>query len=160
MADWFTHTLIGWITGKTTRTDIALVVIGSLLPDLSKLNIALSILGVSDSSLFDPLHTPIGALLIAGLIALIFPNLKKAFLALLLGLSTHFLLDFFLIHPHSSMTLLFPFSWEAWQIPVYTSDDYRVTILALVAALLIYIGYRYHERKKNQSYTQNQNNSE
>lgn len=152
MADWFTHTLVGWITGKTTRQDIALIVVGSLIPDLSKMNIALILLGAPDHSFFDPLHTPIGAIIIAGLFALIFHDLKKAFLALLLGLSTHFLLDFFLTHTHGGMTLLFPFSWEGWQLYVYTSDDYRVTIIAILAALLIYIFYQYHERKKNQSH--------
>lgn len=158
MADWFTHTLVGWITGKTIRQDIALVVIGSLIPDLSKMNIALVVLSAPDHSVFDPLHTPIAAILIAGLIALVFPNLKNAFLALLLGLSTHFLLDFFLAHPYSNMILLFPFSWDGWQVSVYTSDDYRVTILALLAALLIYVCYRYYERKKNQSSISGQKN--
>ncbi len=148
MADWFTHTLVGWITGKTTRQDVALVVIGSLLPDLSKLDILLVILGVQDTSLFDPLHTPIGAILIAALIALFFLNIKKTLPILLLGISTHFILDFFLVHTHGGILLLFPFSWDGWQISVYSSNDYRVTIIAIIAALIIYILYRYHGRTK------------
>ncbi len=146
MADWLTHTLVGWITGKTTRQDVALVVIGSLLPDLSKLDILLVILGVQDTSLFDPLHTPIGAILIAALIALFFLNIKKTLPILLLGISTHFILDFFLVHTHGGILLLFPFSWDGWQISVYSSNDYRVTIIAIIAALIIYMLYRYHGR--------------
>lgn len=148
MADWFTHTLVGWITGKTMKQEIALVVVGSLIPDLSKLNIALIVLGAPDHSVFDPLHTPLAAILVAGLIALLFHDVKKAFLALLLGVSTHFLLDFFLVHPQNTLLLFFPFNWDGWQVSVYTSDDYRVTLLAILAVLLIYVVYQYHERRK------------
>lgn len=160
MADWFTHTLVGWITGKTTKQDIALIVVGSLIPDLSKMNMALLFLGVPDYSFFDALHTPIGAILVAGLIALFFIDIRKALLMLLLGVGTHFLLDFFLVHTHGGMLLLFPVSWDGWQVYVYTSDDYRVTLLAIFAALLIYVFYQYRERKKNHSNTQDQNRSE
>jgi hypothetical protein len=38
MPDWFTHTLIGGITGKITKIDIGLIVIDSLIPDLVKEN--------------------------------------------------------------------------------------------------------------------------
>ncbi|MFA5102182.1 MAG: metal-dependent hydrolase [Candidatus Thermoplasmatota archaeon] len=148
MADWLTHTLIGWITGRTTKQDIALVVIGALLPDLTKLTLLFTWLGIYDHQFFDPLHLPIGALLVAGIIAVFFQDIKKAFLALSIGVTTHFLLDFFLVHTQGGIKLLFPFSWDGWQVYWYRSDDYRVTIVALVAALLVYGIYRYHEHKK------------
>jgi hypothetical protein len=148
MADWLTHTLIGWITGKTTKQDIALVVIGALIPDLTKLTLLFTWLGVYDHQFFDPLHLPIGAFLMAGIIAVFFQDIRKAFLALSIGVTTHFILDFFLVHTHGGIKLLFPLSWEGWQIYWYRSDDYWVTIVALVAASLVYGMFWYHEHKK------------
>jgi len=45
--------------------------------------------------LFDPIHTPIGSILIGGIIALFFHDSKKAFIALGVRIITHFILDFF-----------------------------------------------------------------
>jgi hypothetical protein len=148
MPDWFTHTLIGWITGKTTRQDVALVVIGALIPDLTKVSLVFTWLGINDYQFFEPLHTPIGAFLVAGIIAVFFPNIRKAVLPLSIGIITHFILDFFLVHAHGGMKLLFPFSWEEWQIYLIRSDDYWVTIIAVLAALVVYGMYWYHEKKK------------
>jgi membrane-bound metal-dependent hydrolase YbcI (DUF457 family) len=148
MADWLTHTLVGWITGKTTRQDVALLVIGSLIPDLSKINEGVVWLGFHNYHVFDVLHTPICALIVAGIIAVVFPDIRKAFVPLCIGLSTHFILDFFLVHTTGGMKLLFPFSWDGWQIYVYRSDDYRVTIIAILAALLVYTIFWYHGKRK------------
>lgn len=148
MPDWFTHTLVGWITGKTTKQDVALVVIGSLIPDLVKINIAFTWLGVNDPQLFEPIHTPVGALLIAGIIAMFFKDARKALIPLGIGVSTHFILDFFLVHAHGGMLLLYPFSWGEWQYYLIRSDDWRMTIVALLAALLVYGVYWYHEKQK------------
>jgi hypothetical protein len=150
MPDWLTHTLVGWITGKTTRQDVALVVIGSLIPDLVKINLAFTWLGLNDYQFFDPLHTPIGALLIAGIIAVFFPDIRKAFIPLGIGVSTHFILDFFLVHIHEGMKLLFPFSWSEWQFYLIRSDDYRMTIVAVLLAILIYMIYWIAARRKKQ----------
>ena len=148
MPDWLTHTLVGWITGKTTKMDIGLVVIGSLIPDLVKINLAFTWLGINHQQFFDPIHTPIGAFLIGGIIALFFEDAKKAFIALGIGITTHFILDFFLVHVSGGMKLLFPFSWGEWQYYLVNSDDYRMTIIALLAAILVYLIYYYNRRKK------------
>jgi len=115
MPDWFTHSLVGWIARKTTKMDIGLVVIGSLIPDLVKINLAFTWLSIDHQNFFDPIHTPVGAFIIGGIIALFFTNVKKAFMALGAGIITHFVLDFFLVHVSGGMKLLFPFSWEKWQ---------------------------------------------
>jgi hypothetical protein len=151
MPDWLTHSLVGWITGKTTKQDIALIVIGALIPDLVKIDMLFIWLQGESSQFFDPLHTPIGALLVAGIIAVFFQDIRKAFLSLSIGVSTHFILDFFLVHVHGGMKLLFPFSWEEWQVYLIRIDDYRMTIGAVLAALLIYAFYRYHETRKKSS---------
>ena len=151
MPDWFTHSLIGWITGKTTKQDIALIVIGSLIPDLVKINLAFIWLNLNDHQFFETLHTPIAAVLIAGIIALSFNDIRKAFIPLIIGISTHFILDFFLVHTHGGIKLLFPFSWEGWQYSLIRSDDYSMTIIAILAALLIYSAYWYYEKHKKSS---------
>jgi membrane-bound metal-dependent hydrolase YbcI (DUF457 family) len=148
MADWLTHSLVGWITGKTTRQDIALLVVGSLIPDLVKINLAFTWLGINDQQFFDLLHTPVGAFLVAGIIALFFPDIKKALIPLGIGVSTHLILDFFLVHTHGGMKLLFPFSWDGWQVYVYRSDDYFVTVIAILAAVFVYAVYWYYEKRK------------
>jgi len=148
MPDWLTHTLVGWITGKTTKMDIGLVVIGSLIPDLVKINLAFTWLGINHQQFFDPIHTPIGAFIIGGIIALFFEDAKKAFIALGIGITTHLILDFFLLHLSGGMKLLFPFSWEEWQYHLINSDDYRMTIIAVLAAILVYVIYYYNIRKK------------
>lgn len=148
MPDWLTHSLIGWITGKTTGQDVALLVIGALIPDLVKINILFTWLHIADHRFFEPLHTPTGALLMAGIIALCFPDIKKAFIPLGLGVSTHFILDFFLVHTQPTLKLLFPFSWDGWQISLIRSDDYWVTIVAVLAALIVYALYWAQSKRK------------
>ena len=148
MPDWFTHSLIGWITGKTTKQDVALLVIGALIPDLVKITLLFTWLGIHDIQFFDPLHLPTGAFLVAGIIALFFQDIKKAFLSLGIGVTTHFILDFFLVHTHGGIKLLFPFSWDGWQVYLLRSDDYRMTIVAILAAFLVYAVYWYYEKRK------------
>jgi hypothetical protein len=152
MPDWFTHTLVGWLTGKTTKINIGLVVIGSLIPDLVKITLAFTWLGIDHHHFFDPIHTPVGALIIAGIGALFFKDAEKAFIALGVGITTHFILDFFLVHVSGGMKLLFPFSWEEWQYYLIHSDDYITTIIAVLTAILVYLIYYYHDRRKNQNF--------
>lgn len=149
MPDWFTHTLVGWITGKITKIDIGLVIIGSLIPDLVKINLAFVWLRIDHHYFFDPIHTPIGAIIIGGIIALFFKNYKKAFIALGVGITTHFILDFFLVHVSGGMKLLFPFSWGEWQVYLIRSDDYYITIYAILATIIIYVSYYIYNKQKN-----------
>ena len=139
MPDWLTHALIGWITGKTLQRDVSLVVIGSLIPDLVKIQLAFDWLNIDHHQFFEPLHTPVGALLVAGVIALFFIDYKKAFFLLIIGLTTHIILDFFLVHVAGGMKLLFPLSWEKWHYSLIRADDYWVTVIAFFIALVVYI---------------------
>jgi hypothetical protein len=153
MPDWLTHSLIGWITGKTTKQDITLIVIGALIPDLTKIALLFTWLGIYDYQFFHLLHLPIGAFLVAGIIALFFQDIRKAFLSLNIGIATHFILDFFLVHTHGGIKLLFPFSWEGWQVSLIRSDDYRMTIVAILAAFLVYAIYWAAARRKKHTHS-------
>ena len=142
MPDWTTHVIAGWITGKATKMNVALVVIGSLLPDLVKIQLIFIKLKVNTHGFFDPLHTPVGTLLVALLIATLFPAVKKAFLFLVAGAATHYFLDFFLEHVTGGMKLLFPFSWEEYQIHLIPSDNYWVTVVALIIGTIFYLIFK------------------
>jgi len=149
MPDWLTHSLVGWITGKTTKREIGLVVIGSLIPDISKLYLVFDwLLNSKIEPFFLPIHTPIGAVLIACVIALFFQDMKKAVVPLGIGITTHFILDLFLLNVSGGMPLLFPFNWTEWQLNVIRSDDYTITILAILAAVVVYFFYFMYEKRK------------
>ena len=148
MPDWFTHTLIGWITGKITKKDIGAIVIGSLIPDLVKINIAFVFFRIDHHYFFDPIHTPIGAFLIGGIISLFFKDYKKAFFALAIGIFTHFIFDFLLVHVAVGIKILYPFSWKEWQLYLIRSDEYFMTIIAIISAIIIYFLYYYFDRLK------------
>jgi len=152
MPDWLTHTLIGWITGKTTKLDVSLVVIGALIPDISKLSMLFDwVLSRGLTNFLNPIHTPVGAFLIVCVIALFFEDTKKVFLYLGVGVMTHFIFDIFLLNVSGGTLLLFPFSWDEWQLGFIRSDDYTMTIFAIIAAIGAYsIFYYYQERKLRQ----------
>ncbi len=149
MPDWITHALTSWITGKVIKTEIALIVIGSLIPDLRYINlIFLKLLGINFHSYLDNIHTPVVAFLIGGTFALFFKDSKKAFLPIGIGIITHFILDFFLIHVLGGMRLLFPFSWDGWQFYLIRAEDYRMTIFAVFFAIIAYIIYYYFAKRQ------------
>ena len=149
MPDWLTHTLIGWISGKITKLDISLVVIGALIPDLVKINIVFVWLRIDHLFLFEPIHTPIGAILIGGVISLFFKDCKKAFIALCFGITTHFILDFFLVHVTGGMKLFYPISWKEWQIYIIRSDEYLITVITIFLTILVFLYYYLKDRQKN-----------
>jgi len=148
MPDWLTHTLAGWITGKTIKMEIGLIVAGSLIPDLIKINLAFLYFDINLYHFLYPFTTPAGAFIVAGIFALFFKDVKKAFIPLVIGIITHFILDFFLVHVSGGMKLLFPVSWGGWQYYLIRYDDYNVTIVAVIAAILVYIFYFYHKKEK------------
>jgi hypothetical protein len=149
MPDWLTHSLIGWITGKSFKKEVGLVAIGSLIPDLVKLNHFALLFEVDLSSIFNPFHTPAGSVLVAGIFCLFFLETKKIFVALVLGIITHFLLDFFLIGATRGIQFLFPFSWEYWRLNEIMVD-YRFTGFVLLVAFALYLYYVYSGSKKKE----------
>ena len=151
MPNWLVHSLAGWITGKTTRQDIGLLVIGSLLPDLNKFYLVFDgILKTKTTALFLQFHTPVGAVLIACVIALLFQNMKKALVPLIVGIATHFILDLLLVDISGGLPLLFPFSWSEWQLNLIQSNDYdyMITIYAIAAAVVVFLIYGMYEKRK------------
>ena len=96
-----------------------------------------------------PFHTPVGSILSAALFSLLFEfeERKRIFSLLIFGASTHYALDFLLMHISGGMLLLFPFSWHGWQLRVIQCDNYYVALIALLLACIIYIVSRYYKRE-------------
>ncbi len=147
MPDWITHILVAWTActllsfkfKQFNAENTVIVMIGSLIPDIFKIYIPLELLGFYTQDFIMPLHLPIGSLIMAAIISLFFKEKKTIFMFLILGVFTHFALDSLLTYVSGGMLLLFPFSWETWQLRIIPVDDYNTMILALFIAVFVYV---------------------
>ena len=147
MPDWITHIVVAWTLCRILRfkfkefnsANTMIVITGALIPDIVKIVIVLKSVGIDIYEYLAPLHLPSGSFLLAGIISLLFPEKKKAFLFLGLGVITHYSLDIILEHVSGGIYLFYPFSWWQWQLEITNSSDYWVTLLALSIAGLVYL---------------------
>ena len=116
-----------------------LVITGRLIPDLAKIVLGSKFIGIDAYEYLATLHLPSGSILVAGIISLLFPEKKKAFLFLGLGVLTHYSLDLILEHVSGGIYLFYPFSWWQWQLEITNSSDYLITLLALCIAGIVYL---------------------
>jgi hypothetical protein len=147
MPDWLAHVLFAYVLCSIlgmkfklfTKENTALVMVGALIPDLVKVELGFDLIGMDVSDFLAPLHTPIGSLLSAALIALLFTEVVVVFSLFVLGFTTHFALDLLLGHVSGGMLLLFPVSWEEYQLGWIHADNYGVALILLCLAALIYM---------------------
>jgi hypothetical protein len=125
--------------------------IGALIPDIVKVGLIFDFLGMDVGDFIAPFHTPVGSVLSAALFSLLFEfeERKRIFYLLIFGASTHFALDFLLMHVSGGMLLLFPFSWHGWQLGVIQCDNYYVALIALLLACTLYFILKYREAKRS-----------
>lgn len=148
MPDWIPHILIPWtlctVLGfkfkQFSQENIAVVLMGALIPDIFKIYLLFNLNGIYLENFLTPIHLPVGSIIIAGLISLLFTNRKSIFFFLILGVSTHFLLDLLLFN--GGMHLLYPFSPLSLQIGIISATDFNITILSIIAALVVYFIYK------------------
>jgi hypothetical protein len=156
MPDWVTHIAVAWALCRLlsfkykdfNAANTMLVITGALIPDISKVILGLKYIGIDASEYLTLIHIPSGSVIVAGLISLLFPEKKKAFLFLGLGVLTHYCLDIILEHVSGGIYLLYPFSWWQWQLEITNSSDYLITLLALSIAGLVYLIGREFDRNK------------
>ena len=156
MPDWVTHIVVAWTLCRIlsfkykefNASNTLIVITGALIPDIFKIVIVLQLFGIDATDYFQTIHIPTGSVIVAGMISLFFPERKKAFLFLGLGVLTHYILDSLLEHVSGGLYLLFPFSWWQWQLEVTTSSDYLVTAIALLIAGLVYLIGREVDRRR------------
>jgi LexA-binding, inner membrane-associated putative hydrolase len=154
MSDWLTHSLVGWIAGKVTALEVSLLVLGSVLPDINKMYLIFQWgWNLHLETFFLPLHTPVGAMLLACGVALFFKDFRKTIVSLGVGIGLHFALDILLVEVGGGEHLLFPLSWDGWQLNVIPASDYDVgiTLYVLGASVLVYIVYSLYGKKKARS---------
>ena len=136
MPDWLAHVLFAYILCRVlgikfkvfSNENTAIVMVGSLIPDIVKIGLVFDLAGVEIWDFITPLHTPAGSLLVAALISLLFCNLT-VFLLLVIGFTIHYVLDFLMGHVSGGMLLLFPFSWGEYQLGLIQSDNYYITLI-------------------------------
>ncbi len=146
MPDWIAHVLVAWISctllgfkyRQFNSANTVIAMIGSLIPDIIKVGMPLEWLNIYMWNYITPLHLPIGSVIIASIMALFFRERKLVFLFLLFGLLTHYLLDIFLINISGGMSLLFPLSWQGFQLGIIPTDDYYLTFITIIVALMVF----------------------
>lgn len=116
--------------------------LGTLLPDIASR--AVNIVFPDSIEWTLALHTPAGALVMIGLLVLLFePGLRKsAFLNLSAGMLLHFLLDTFQSTSTAVFFWLFPFSWTDCGLYCFDPGDLIPLIplwLTIIAGLEIFL---------------------
>jgi len=159
MPDWVTHIVVAWTICRIlsfkyeefNAANTMLVITGALIPDFSKLILVFKMFGMDLSEYLSIIHIPTGSVIVAGMLSMLFPDKKKTFLFLGLGILTHYCLDMVLEHVSGGIYLFFPFNWWQLQLEITNSSDYWVTLLALCIAGLVYLIGKEFDRKKLQT---------
>lgn len=147
MPDWITHiavaytvcTIIGFKYKQFNPSNTAIAMVGALVPDIFKIGIIFEFLGLSIYDYLTPLHLPVGSLIMGGIISLFFQEKKTVFLFLVIGIITHYALDLLLISLGNGITLFFPFYWGQYQLELVANDDFKISILAVAVAFMVYV---------------------
>ncbi len=147
MPDWVTHiavaytlcTILGFKYREFNTANTVLVMVGAVIPDVVKVGIIADILGYGVWDYLWPIHLPVGSLIVAGMMSLLFQDKKKTLLFFTLGVATHYGLDLLLFNVSGGIALFYPFYWGQWQLDLVTTDSYYTTIIALVLALVVFL---------------------
>ena len=148
MPDWITHILVPWtiftILGfkykQLNQQNIAIILMGALIPDIFKIYLLLDQIGIKIESFLTPIHLPVGSFIIACIISLFFVERKLIFFFLIIGIATHYILDLLMIN--GGILLLYPLSPLKWEIGIISVTDYYTTIISIIAAFLVYLIYK------------------
>lgn len=147
MPDWLAHVLFAYISYRVlgmkfrvfNKENTAIVMVGALIPDIVKVGLGFDLIGVDVWNFIAPFHTPVGSLFSAALISLLYSELFMVFSLLILGFTTHYMLDLLMGHVSGGMRLLFPFIWHEYQLGLIQCDEYRIALIMVFLALLISI---------------------
>ena len=147
MPDWITHiavaytlcTILGFKYKQFNTANTVIAMVGSILPDLVKVGLVGEYFGFGIWNFLWPIHLPVGSLIIAGIISLLFQNKKTTFLFLSLGVATHYVLDMLNYNVSGGMALLYPFYWGQWQFHLISTDNFYLPLAALLLALIVYL---------------------
>lgn len=154
MADLFTHVLAGFVLAVVlswkfewiTPPLVAVAMVGAAIPDLNRLSLVLpestieAVIGVPWS--WTVFHRAGGALLVIVILATLVrrAHVKPVFAMLLLGATSHFVLDYLLWQPSGTTSLmLWPFAdWHLDFGGFYRSSDRWPAVVAIAVASFVW----------------------
>ena len=148
MPDWTTHVLVAWSLGtilgfrykQFSQRNVAILMLGALIPDIYKITLVLGSFGINLQSFLMPIHLPIGSLLIAAIISLFFIEKRLIFIFLAIGVGTHYALDLLMFS--GGMEIFYPFSVLKFQIGIISVTELRVTLLSIILAAIVFLVYK------------------
>lgn len=153
MADLLSHvllayavlTVLSWLVGWLTRRWVVVGMGGVAIPDLVKIEMLVddavvqAVVGVPFS--WAPVGSLWGLLLIGGSVALLFPFglRRRAVGALLLGGGTSLVVDAMRVYADGHAEFwLYPLWWRPPTPNLYVSADWRVLVVAVTVALVVF----------------------
>lgn len=158
MAEWLTHIMLayalftaaGWYIEWLDRRWVAAGMVGSILPDLSRLDLLVSndwITAITGIPFYwDGLHTVGGAVVLSAIGALLFSTAteqRRAFGLLFVGALSHLVVDLPQQYADGLMlTNVYLFPLPPWRPPTpgwYVSADRWVVFAALVVAVAVFV---------------------
>lgn len=154
MADLLTHALVAFSIGtalswkfkRITPQFITIMMIGSVLPDLNRIELLLDPAAIQNTLdipfSWQPFHTLGGVLLIIGILTLLVSkkNSELIFSLLCIGAFTHFLLDIFLLNASgTTFIIFFPITTFRPEMQgFYLSTDVWPAIVAAYTAIIVW----------------------
>lgn len=147
--DWMAHVALVFILcsllalkwpvfgGRNT----VLVMIGAVLPDIVKVYVPLQLIGVFAQDPVALFHIPVGTALVCGLCAMLFEGgtRVRVFLLFAFGMVTHYALDVLLTKVAWGLVLLYPLSWQTWQLGLVRPDNWLGTTILVAVAVLVWL---------------------
>jgi hypothetical protein len=138
MPDWFSHVLIGWMICEIFKVKPkwrALVYVGVLIPDIGKLFMVVDLFSNTSSHwFFEPFHTIMIPILVAGIFSQFFHNNKFAFICLAGGALLHLGTDIFQGTIESGYYLLFPATVKIQAFALFSSENIWMNVFVLIFA--------------------------
>jgi hypothetical protein len=157
MPDWTTHVLVAWSLGtilgfrfkQFSQRNVAIIMLGALIPDLYKITLVLGSFGINLQGFLMPIHLPAGSLLIAAIISLFFIEKRLIFIFLAIGVGTHYALDLLMFS--GGMEIFYPFSALKFQIGIISVTEIRATILSIILASIVLLVYKIVNKNNSNS---------
>lgn len=151
MPELISHSLVGWLLARALKIrwptiDPLMVVLGACVPDWIS---HFFVIHMPTVNYLSQLHEPLPLLALCLLLATFFrPGHRAAGLySLLLGVSSHYALDFFQQHSFSACRVFFPFSFRGYGGGGYSIEASLYWIPALVLLCAAVEGYCYWRKR-------------
>ena len=152
MPDCFTHVVFGLLLCEVFKIKHkSLVILGCLLPDIG--NLFNLVLNYKYHWFLQPLGTPMGVILLSVSIGFLFNiEYKRAVSLLLLGASSHLILDFATRRFGDGILFLFPFSWKQYNLGNFGLFWPEQFYLPLLFSILLLSVYKFRIRAQRKTF--------